>query len=138
MKNLLLALLTTLFVNAMPLQAAYAQADDAKIKEACSISYKDVIKPELRETLKAQNGTVIELEGVQAKVFQDRVEELVGQSAPFKANQVIIVNPDGDEEGTTNIAFFVDNCLKAAIHLPQYVVNTLTSPFEKKKGERVE
>lgn len=138
MKNFFLVLLTTLFVSAMPLQAAYATADDGQTKEACSVSYKDALSDESREQLKLQNGTVVELTGAQAKAFQSRVEALIHVPAPFSSDQIIIVNPDGDQNTLVNVGFFVDNCLKALLHFPQPVVDTLLSPLEKKPGERVD
>lgn len=138
MKNLILALLTTLFVNAMPLQAAYAQADDAKGKEACAVSYKDVLEPGTLDKLKEQNGTIVELEGVRAKTFQSRVEEAIAQKALFTSDHIVIVNPNGEVDTIVNVAFFVNDCLKVVMHLPQPEVDILLSPLEKKPGERVD
>lgn len=143
MKKLLFALLTTLLVNAMPLQAAYAVADDAngeanKQTQQDCISYLTILSDENREILKTQNGTIVELEGVRAKAFQSRVEEAVGSKAPFEADLIVIVNPNGEDDTLLNIVYFSNNCLKAFMHLPSQLVEMLLSPLEKKPGERVD
>lgn len=138
MKKILFALLTTLFVSAMPLQAAYALADDANPKEACLLFYKDALPADVLAELEAQNGSVVELEGVRAQAFLSRVEDLVGKKAPFTVNRIIIVTPNNEETTLVNIAYFSDDCMVAVMHLPPPVVEILLSPLEKKPGERVD
>lgn len=138
MKKFLLALLTTLFVSAMPLQAAYALADDANSKEACTVSYKDILPPEALDLLKANNGSLVELEGIQARAFQSRVEDLVGQKAPFTSTKIVIVHPNDEDDTIYNIAFVVNDCVMTILHLPPAVVDALLSPLETKPGERVD
>lgn len=144
MKKLLFALLTTLLVNAMPLQAAYAQADDAnkvenqQDKQACQ-TYAELISDNLREQIKINGGTIVELEGTRAAAFQARAEELFGSPAPFSTSRVVIVNPDGQSDTILNIGLFdKEGCLKAFLQLPPQVVDALSSPLEKKPGERVD
>lgn len=136
-RNIVLALLTTLLVNAMPLQAAYAQADDAK-GQGCSVTYNVEFMADIRKKIKAVGGNVVELEGARALAFQRRVETVLGQQAPFTSNRIILVTPNSDEISGVNVGFFSDNCLKAVMVLPHAVVETFLSPLEKKPGERVD
>lgn len=138
MRNFFLILLTTLFVNAMPLQAAYAQADDGKSQD-CSVSYQaSIVDADVEALVKAKGGTYTEIEGVRAKAFQERVEEALGSKAPFSSDKIVLVNPDGEVDTLVNIGFFVNDCLKAMMTIPQEVVEKFLSPFEKKPGERVD
>lgn len=118
MRSAIIIFLTTLFVSAMPLQAAYATADDAPVKEACSTPYETVMTPEVLSTVAAAGGRVVELKGEHAVAFLHRVEQLVNQDAPFTVDLVAIVRPSSDTEDNLNIAYFKDGCLKSIGHMP--------------------
>lgn len=142
MKKLILALLTTLFVSAMPLQAAYALADDAngstdkQTQQACQTK-EAAFTPENRQQVLDQKGDIIELEGIRASAFQARVEALKGDEAPFKADYILAVKPDGDDSTTYNTGFFVNGCFKAMLQIPAAIMEQLLAP-KVPLGERVD
>lgn len=142
MKKLILALLTTLFVSAMPLQAAYALADDAngatnkQTQQACQ-SKDDAFTPEQRQQVKDQGGDVVELEGVRASAFQSRVEALMGSEAPFKSDYILAVKPTAEDDTVYNVGFFVSGCFKSMLQIPPAIFSTLLGP-KAPLGERVD
>lgn len=141
MKKFLFAVLTTLFVSAMPFQTAYATADDANkvpTEQACEQPYAGIVSEEDNKKVIDNGGEVINLEGAQAAAFLARVEELVNSKAPFTPNRVLAVHPDGEDDTSVNIAFFVNDCLVHVMHLPFPVFSGLLSPNVPKTGERVD
>lgn len=111
-------LLTTLFVSAMPLQAAYATADDAQGKEACQVTYETVLSLDVQEHIKQQGGAILKLEGPNAVAFLHKMEQLIGSPAPFTVDVIVIVRPVSDPDAVVNIAYFKDGCMVNNGHLP--------------------
>lgn len=136
MKTSLFVLLTTLFVSAMPLQAAYAAGDGATCD--AQHSYETVIDDHARDLLKEHNGTITELSGVRAKAAVDRIAEVVGSPPPYEVEDVVLIVPD-DEDGTSvNIGFFNHKCLVGFMRLPPAVLEDLLNPPAPTQGERVD
>lgn len=106
-------LLTTLFVGAMPLNAAHAQ------EHACQ-SYSDVFETdEFKAATVEQNGTILDLKDEKATELVARLTTLAGPP-PFDIDEVVIVaTPDSASVG---LAYFNKGCLQGMGRMPTKVV----------------
>lgn len=106
-------LLTTLFVGAMPLNAAHAQ------EHACQ-SYSDVFETDdFKAATVEQHGTITDLKDEKAAALVARLTELSGPP-PFQVDEVVVVStPDGASVG---LAYFNKNCLVGMGRMPTKVV----------------
>lgn len=139
-----LALLTTLFVSAMPLQAAYANTPTTQTtlnlvtnEQAC-VSYESSVTAEVRQTIADQGGVITELVGKEAQALLERIEELVGSNPPYPVDQIVVVQPTADAEAM-NIGLFSEGCLKGFFALPAEIVRIMFGVTAKApQGEKVD
>lgn len=120
--------LTSLFLSAMPLHAAYAQTPEqnkVETPQACStMLYSDFASEDQVEKLKAQGGAFVVL-SAQSDIqrFRQRWEKKTGEEFPQKSPEefdmmlVVISDPNA---AAANIFTFKDNCLlkNGAGHFP--------------------
>jgi hypothetical protein len=119
--------LTSLFVFAMPLQAASAETDVQGTTSAC-VTYEGSVTPAIRQKIAEQGGELTDITGLPLKAFVSRLSDLAGSSPPYTVDRVVIVRPTADEDDLYNIGVFSDNCLKTVLNLPGAVVRALTTP----------
>lgn len=115
MTKFLLALLTTLFVSAMPLQAAYALADagnkvENTDKQACT-SPELYFPQDLQDKVKELGGVVqVITDEAEIKSWIDVGTRVYGGPPPHEFNKMLIIHPT-DEASVVLLAYFNDNCL---------------------------
>jgi hypothetical protein len=128
MKNFFAIALTSLFVSAMPLQAASAAAVDVQGSAPACVTYEGSVTPSVRQKVAEQGGLIIDLTDAPLSAFVSRLSELVGAVPPYTIDRVVLVRPTEDEDGLYNIGIFSDNCLKTVLNLPGEIVRALTAP----------
>lgn len=153
-KQAFLVLLTILFVSATPV-TAYAQpttqnvmnlveattliADDDQMPAApVCVSFENALSLDDVKRVEQAGGKVVQINGPEVNAFQSRLEDLLGQKAPYAISQVIIVSPDVTAD-TYNIALFSDGCLQTVLHLPVIVIDTIMGTEKRvPAGEKVD
>ncbi len=114
MRTFIFTLLTTLFVSAMPLQAALAPAngdpdkvDQQTNKQAC-LPIASVVDDDFRAKLAAQHGGSILLSGTDGRHLREVLAEHSGP-APFDFDTILIVKPTSDS-AVINVMYFDGGC----------------------------
>lgn len=125
MKKFLLAALTSLFVGAMPLSAAYSQ--DAP--EECSIApLSIVINDEVKSKIEAEGGQLLKFDTPETLVpILNAMTEDMGSPPPFDFDAIYISHPSPDAPNT-NILFSKGNC---AVNFLRRSFRAYTTLFEK-------
>ncbi len=115
MRTFIFTLLTTLFVSAMPLQAALAPAngdpdkvDQQTNKQTC-LPISSVVDDDFRAKLASQHGGSILLTGADGRHLREVLAEHSGP-APWDFDTILIVKPTSDS-AVTNLAYFDGGCL---------------------------
>lgn len=133
LRFLVLTLLTTLLYSATPPEAAVAangalrssltslQALKTPIADKTykaeigttptCISEEASLSPEVLAKIEAAGGSILRLNAEDSAVFQQILENNLGEKAPWSIDKVIIVHAAAEAEGV-NVGLFVDNCLQ--------------------------
>lgn len=92
MRKLIFAILTTLFVSATPLHAAFASADgvDNLPSQACSTTFKDVFNDDFLAQIKEHHVPSVEVTGDDAKRLGDGIAAAFGP-APFAFDRAVVL-----------------------------------------------
>lgn len=121
MKNIIFAILTTLFVSATPLHAAFALADgvDNLPSQACSTTFKDVFSNDFLDQIKERHIPTVEVTGDDAKRLGDGIAASFGP-APFVFDRAVVLRLN---DAMTIVFWFNGDCNVGTGKLPTDLID---------------